>query len=368
MSEKRIFTILFFLAIFLFLGWLFIDIVIYFFLALVLSIIGSPIVKLLQKIAIKGRRMPESLAAGITLIALLGVITSIIMIIVPIVTRELVVISSINPELFTKEIETWLSSLESFLIEYGMLNPDEHLSTIIANQFSDILKSIDIQNIAGNMISFASSLFIAVFAVTFLTFYSLKDKSIFFKTVEKTIPVNYRDSYHKILNASKPPLIRYFTGVFLEMAIMGLMEGLFCFFMGIPNPFLIGVIGGLLNIIPYLGPIIGVGLSLIMTVTTLLPLSPDGALLTNAVVKVFIAFGIAKLVDDFVLQPLIYGKSVKAHPVEIFVVILIAGQIGGIFGMIFAVPAYTLLRIVVKEFFGYYYGVDSPIVEIKKNE
>jgi predicted PurR-regulated permease PerM len=366
MSEKRIFTILFFLAIFLFLGWLFIDIVVYFFMALVLSIIGSPIVKLLEKIKIRRWKMPESMAAGITLIALLGVITSLIMLIVPIVSRELVLISSINPELFTNEIETWLSSLEKFMIEYGMLDANEHLSTIIANQFSEVLKSIDIQNIAGNIISFATSMFIAVFAVTFLTFYSLKDKSIFFKTVEKTIPINYRESYHKILNASKPPLIRYFTGVFLEMAIMGLMEGLFCFFMRIPNPFLIGVIGGLLNIIPYLGSIIGVGLSLIMTITTLLPQSPDGALLTSSVVKVMIAFGIAKLVDDFVLQPVIYGKSVKAHPVEIFVVILIAGQIGGIFGMIFAVPAYTLLRIIVKEFFGYYYGVDNSIAEIQK--
>ena len=366
MNEKRIFTILFFLALFLFLGWLFIDIVIYFFMALVLSIIGSPVVKLFERIKIKGRKMPQSLAAAITLIALLGFITTLVAVIVPVVSRELVLISSINPELFTNEIQNWLSSLEHFLVDYGMLDSTEHLSTILVDQFSTILKSIDIQYLAGNIFSFATSLFIAVFAVTFLTFYSLKDQSIFFKTVEKMIPVFYRDSYHKILNASKPPLIRYFTGVFLEMAIMGLMEGLLCFFMGIPNPFLIGVIGGLLNIIPYLGPIIGVGLSIIMTITTLLPTSPDGALLTSAVVKVMIAFGIAKLIDDFVLQPVIYGKSVKAHPVEIFVVILIAGQIGGIFGMIFAVPAYTLLRIIVKEFFGHYYGVDEPIIEIKK--
>lgn len=364
MNEKRILTVLLFLTIFLFFGWLFIDIVIYFFLALVLSIIGSPVVKLLEKITIKGRKMPQSLAAAITLIALLGSIFSIIILIVPVVSRELVIISSINPELFTTEIELWLSSLETFLVDYGMLNTDEHLSTILADQFSTILNSIDIKNLAGNLFSFASSLFIALFAVTFLTFYSLKDKSIFFKTIEKTIPITYRANYHKILNASKPPLVRYFTGVFLEMTIMGLMEGLLCFFLGIPNPFLIGVIGGLLNIIPYIGPLIGVGLSIIMTITTLLPTSPDGALLTTAVIKVMIAFGIAKLIDDFVLQPVIYGKSVKAHPVEIFVVILIAGQIGGIFGMIFAVPAYTLLRIVIKEFFGHYYGVDNVITEI----
>lgn len=359
MKDPRIITILLFLALLVFLGWLFFDIVIYFFLALILSIIGSPFVKLLEKISIKGRHMPQTVAAGITLLMIISVVTSLVMILVPIVTKELTVISSINPELFTNEIQNWLDSVEKLLLKYGMLDPNENLSTILANQFKSVLKAIDIQYLAGNLFSLAASLFIAVFAVTFLTFYSLKDKKIFFTTVEKIIPINYRVSYEKILKASRPPLVRYFSGVFLEMAIMGLMEGLLCFFLGIPNPFLIGVIGGLLNIIPYIGPLIGVGVSMILTITTLLPSSPDGALLTNAVIKVMFAFGIAKLIDDFVLQPVIYGKSVKAHPVEIFVVILMAGHVGGILGMIFAVPAYTLLRIIVKEFFGHYYGVEN---------
>lgn len=361
MKDPRIITILLFLALLVFLGWLFFDIVIYFFLALILSIIGSPFVKLLERISIKGRHMPQTVAAAITLLMIITVVTSLVMILVPIVTKELSVISSINPELFTNEIQNWLDSLEKLLLKYGMLDPNENLSAILADQFKSVLKAIDIQYLAGNLFSLAASLFIAVFSVTFLTFYSLKDKKIFFTTVEKIIPINYRVSYEKILKASRPPLVRYFSGVFLEMAIMGLMEGLLCFFLGIPNPFLIGVIGGLLNIIPYIGPIIGVGVSIILTITTLLPTSPDGALLTNAVLKVMFAFGIAKLIDDFVLQPVIYGKSVKAHPVEIFVVILMAGHIGGVLGMIFAVPAYTLLRIIVKEFFGHYYGVENTL-------
>ena len=117
--------------------------------------------------------MPQSLAAAITLIALLGFITTLVAVIVPVVSRELVLISSINPELFTNEIQNWLSSLEHFLVDYGMLDSTEHLSTILVDQFSTILKSIDIQYLAGNIFSFATSLFIAVFAVTFLTFYSL---------------------------------------------------------------------------------------------------------------------------------------------------------------------------------------------------
>lgn len=359
MKDPRIITILLFLALLVFFGWLFFDIVIYFFLALILSIIGSPFVKLLERISIKGKHLSQSLAAAVTLLLIITVVSTLVMIFVPIIAREISVISSINPDMFTNEIQNWLDSVEKLLLKYGMIDTDEKLSVILADQFKSILIKIDVQNVIGNIFSAATSLFIAIFSVTFLTFYSLKDKKIFFKTIEKIIPVNYRNHYAKILQASRPPLVRYFSGVFLEMMIMGFLEGVFCFLLGIPNPFLIGAIGGLLNVIPYIGPILGAVVSTILTVTTLLPTHPEGAMLTNSVLKVLLAFGIANLIDNFILQPIIYGKSVKAHPVEIFVVILIAGHIGGVLGMIFAVPAYTLLRIIVKEFFGHYYGVEN---------
>ncbi|MBO7646629.1 MAG: AI-2E family transporter, partial [Bacteroidales bacterium] len=66
-----------------------------------------------------------------------------------------------------------------------------------------------------------------------------------------------------------------------------------------------------------------------------------------------------KLLDDFVLQPTIYGKRTQTHPLEIFIVILMAGYVGGIFAMIFAVPAYTILRIVVQVFFGAYFAPEG---------
>ena len=115
---------------------------------------------------------------------------------------------------------------------------------------------------------------------------------------------------------------------------------------------IIGAIGGLLNIIPYVGTLIAVLLSEIIGITTLLPIDPEMSLIWANVIKIAAAFGVAKLVDDFVLQPYIYGRQTHSHPLEIFIVILMAGYLGGVFAMIFAVPAYTLLRIVINEFFG----------------
>lgn len=118
---------------------------------------------------------------------------------------------------------------------------------------------------------------------------------------------------------------------------------------GIPNALLIGFIGGFFNLIPYLGPFIGGALGVLLTLFWVLA---EGSYATFwvqplIVVGVFIA---VNMVDNFVLQPQIYSKRVNAHPIEIFLIMMMGGSVGGIIGMILAVPAYTLIRIVGKEF------------------
>jgi predicted PurR-regulated permease PerM len=369
MKNRNVVTILIFIILILFLGWKFANIVVYIFMAFVLAIIGAPLVQLLEKISIKGRKMPSGVAAGITLFVLIGVIGSALFFFIPFLLNELSGITSINPELFAGNIENWLHTLEEFLVKYGVLSPQDSLSVILTEQTSKLLESLDFQNIVGNLFSFAGSLFIALFSITFLTFFSLKDKQIFFKTLEKIIPVNYRENYGRILHNSKKPLTRYFVGVILDMTLVVFLEGFLCFLLGVPNPVLIGVIGGLLNIIPYIGPLLSTAIGVIITATALLPVSADGAILTQGIIKVLIAFGITNLIDNFVFQPLIYGKSVQAHPIEIFIVILVAGQVGGVVGMIFGVPIYTLLRIVIKEFFGHFYHVQNdPLPQAEEIE
>lgn len=185
-----------------------------------------------------------------------------------------------------------------------------------------------------------------------MTFFSLKDHKIFFKMVRSWLPNNVQDNYDNILEATGKQFSSYFRGVMLEMFIVGFLEFLICFILGVPNAPVIGTIGGLLNIIPYVGTLIAIAVSLIVGVTSLLPASPEMSLVWATVIKILAAFLVAKMTDDFILQPFIYGRQTHSHPLEIFIVILAAGYLGGVFAMIFAVPAYTLLRIIVGEFFG----------------
>lgn len=142
----------------------------------------------------------------------------------------------------------------------------------------------------------------------------------------------------------------------MEMIIVGFIEIILGLILRVPNAIAIGTIGGLLNIIPYVGPLIAALTGIVLSVSSIFTHDMASNMILITIIKVVSVFCVAKLIDDFVLQPYIYGKQTHTHPLEIFIVIMMAGYVGGVFAMIFAVPAYTLLRIVINEFFGAYFA------------
>jgi predicted PurR-regulated permease PerM len=361
MKNKNFYTIAIFLGILIFLGYLFYNVLIFILLAIVFASLGSPLMKLLQKLKIKNRTCSTSLAAGITLFVLVGLISLSFYILIPLVIKEIEIVSSIDPTLYTKAIEDWLQQAEQFLYRNGFLADNENISDILLVQMKSFLSSISISGIIGNIISFAGALLILLFSVIFLTFFALKDKEIFFKMIRRAIPISFRDNYDRILEQTRVQVVRYFLGVLLDNIILGAAIGVACYFANIPNALLIGFLAGIFNIIPYIGPFIAMGLGLAISITTLLPTNPSAEVLSLLFWKMAIIFAVLKAIDMFVLTPVIFGKSMKIHPIEIFIVILLAGYLGGITAMIFAVPAYSVIRIVIKEFFGSYYSAQETV-------
>jgi predicted PurR-regulated permease PerM len=358
MNNKNFFTIIIFLGILILLGYLFYNVLIFILLAIVFASIGSPLMRLLQKIKIKNRTCSSSLAATITLLVLVSLIFFGFYILIPFIIKEIEAVSAIDPTLYANALEMWLHQADIELYKYGFLKDNEHISDILITQMKSFISTISISNLAGNLFSFIGALFILVFAVIFLSFFALKDKEIFFKMIRSAIPVSFRDNYDRILAQSRVQVVRYFAGVLIDNIIVGVAIGLACYVANIPNAILIGVLTGIFNIIPYVGPFIAMGLGLVISITALLPTNPTVEILSMLFWKMAIIFAVIKAIDMFVLTPIIFGKSMQVHPVEIFIVILVAGYLGGITGMIFAVPAYSMIRIVVKEFFGNYYSSD----------
>lgn len=343
--------------------WYFSSIVLYVFFAMILSLLGIPVVNLLTKVHIKKFYFPRTLAAILAFAMILGVLFLFFYFLLPMLANEIRSLLAIDTTFITDGALAWTQKAENWLKSNGLLDRRDNLLEILMAKLKEFMGQFSITAVFGNTVQFVASICIAVFSVLFMTFFSLKDDRVFVHLLQTLVPISYRPQFQSIVDKTKVQLFHYFLGVFMEMLTMGLIEGLAAYFCGIPHALLIGCLGGLLNVIPYLGPVIAALLSAVIAFVGTLAVSPDAAYITFTILKVFMIFIGANLIDNFLLQPLIYSKSVKTHPLVIFIAILVGAQVGGILGMIFVVPIYTFLRIVFKEFFAQYFLEDSVAKE-----
>lgn len=193
------------------------------------------------------------------------------------------------------------------------------------------------------------NLIVGISSVLFISFFFLREQGLFYKMVQSLVPNEYEAKTAHAIDQTSKLLIRYFTGILLQMLMVTLLVSIPLRIMGIDNALLIAFFAAILNVIPYIGPVIGALFGIVITLSS----GVDAAFYTETMpelIKVLCVFLAMQLVDNFVLQPVIFSKSVKAHPLEIFLVVLIGAKLGGILGMVLAIPVYTALRVIGKVF------------------
>lgn len=336
-------------AIIIFMGWYFMDIVGYILIALFLSMIGSPVVKQFNKIRIGKRNMPHSISAALTLLLILIGISLFLVLIVPLIISQANVIASIDVNGMSKYFQQSLSGFYEFLVQYNVVDPQASLTEYLQNQLSDVVDLARFTNFFAGLLSGTGSVLMGVFIVLFLTFYFLMETDLVKKSILVLTPEKHVENVEKVLYDSKFLLVRYFHGILLEVGIMMTLEATGLLIFGIPNAILIGFIGGLMNIIPYLGPLIGGAIGIVLASLSVMGVGDYDSIMYTVVVVIGV-FGASNMIDNFILQPQIYSKSVKAHPLEIFLAIIIGGKISGIAGMILAIPTYTVIKVIARQF------------------
>ena len=346
-KSNRILIIILIVLIIGFLAWYFSNIIAYIIISAALSFIGLPLIKLLDKIKIGKFKIPHSLNSMFALISIILIIVVFINIFVPIIANQASNLSEIDIESFNESFKEPIGEIENFLTNYGIIS--ENLETTITEKLLSLISVVNVDSVLDSLLSLTGSLFIGIFAVLFITFFFLKDEKLFYNGIMIFVPEKYEEDGTFILSESKRLLSRYFIGICLEVFTVATLLTIGGLIIGLDNALLIGVIGGLFNIIPYLGPVIGATISAILVAAT--NLNPDFFAQTMPyVLGILGVFAVTNLIDNILLQPLIYSKSVKAHPIEIFIVIIMAGSIAGILGMILAIPVYTLFRIIARQF------------------
>lgn len=324
------------------------DIFMYFAIAIILSMLGRPLCERLKKFHIKRFHLGDSVSAVLTMVVMFLIVSLIFLFIIPLVNREIAILSNIDTDAIVDYFEKPIEKIYNFLIQYNIIRPEEDLLKMTEEKLYALVNWDNFSSIIGGLISKTSSLVIGLFSTIFLTFFLLKDQDIVHNIFMAITPDSYTLQMNNIIRDSRVMLTRYMFGLIAELLCMMILIFIGLSIFGVNNALIIAVIGGFMNIIPYLGPLMGGAIGVVIGIISNLGISAFAMILPNTleIIGVFIA---ANAVDNFVLQPTIYSKSVFAHPIEIFLVILMAGNIGGVVGMIIAIPSYTLIRIIAKQ-------------------
>jgi predicted PurR-regulated permease PerM len=333
-----------------FLIWYFSPIVICVLIAGVVMIIGQPLVERLKRIRIGKLKIPNGLSVTLTLGLIVVVFLGIMAFIVPLIVKEVNMLTSINPEQFVSYFQHEIDQFQAFLINYGIMAQDETIAGYLKSSLLKVMNTDLVSNILNNIFTVAGNIFFYFFTTLFLAFFFLLDREMLKNFILVLFPVKYEDKARNILSSSKKLLSRYFIGLIAEMLALSLLVSFGLMLIGVGGAFPIGFFAGIMNIIPYIGYAIATILGIILGVTGVVSTGAYAAIGPIAI-KVLVVFVVANMIDNTFFQPFFFGKSVKASPVEIFLVIIASGFIGGVLGMIVAVPAYTFIRIVAREFF-----------------
>ncbi len=316
-------------------------VIVYLIVALILTLIGSPIHKFL-----KNKLKFNNLFASITtLLIFISLIFGFIMLFVPLILSQIESLSLLNITKIEENIKILFSEMNQFLESHN-INSSNILKQ---NNLTSKLNFDFIPKFVNSIIGTISSFGIGLGCVLFITFFFLKDKISLIIGIKKMFPKNHEEKILNSIQKSNELLSRYFIGLLFQLIIVVILYFIILLIFGAKNAFVIAFLCGILNIIPYVGPLIGAFFASVLTMISNINGDFQNETLPQSI-YIFVGFIIIHLIDSNISQPIIFSKSVKSHPLEIFLVIIIAGILFGITGMIIAVPMFTMLKVILKEF------------------
>lgn len=326
------------------------EIISYLIIAWVISLMGSPMMGFLKKIKIGKFVIPNSVAAALTLGSFLLLIVAILALFIPVFFTQAMNISEVDYKSIAVALDEPFQNILHWLKSYGipveLINLEELVSSFTKGWFEPRL----VTDILSQFFSTASSFVVAIASILFIAFFFIQEQGMFLRFILTLIPDNYVEQTQNAIQESIRLLSRYFNGLLIQMLLITTYMLIMLSIFGIKNALIIAFFAALMNLIPYLGPIFGAAFAVLITLSSNFDLSFYTEVWPQLVTVVLI-FVSMQMLDNYILQPFIFSKSVLAHPLEIFVLILVGANLAGIIGMVLAIPIYTIFRSFAKIFF-----------------
>ena len=291
------------------------------------------------------KKVPKGIAILLVMVGVIVIFIMIITSLVPIIQKQLLDLVSQLPyyyQIISEQVEKFMQTgfFETIQEQFNKINTDfiqsitERLNGILNFTFSGI----------GSVVGIIGDIVITIMTMPVILYYLLKDGNKVIPFVTRMFPTRSQHKISVMLNEMNQQVSSYIRGQITVAICVGFTYIIGYTLIGLPYGVTIGMIAGLLTIIPYLGSIIGLTPALIIGFVT----NPTLAL------HVFLVFVIEQLIESRVLQPLILGSSLKMHPVTILIILLAAGKMFGLVGLLIAVPVYAVVKVFITHFFAWY--------------
>ncbi|QLG46493.1 AI-2E family transporter [Costertonia aggregata] len=321
------------------------SVIAYVLLAAVFALIGRPVTLWLRT----KLKCPNILAVSITILLLFTLLVGLVWLFVPLVTEQGEKLALLNLKNMQAELELFFQELTNSLGASKEIVEEIVEEVDLEETVEREMETGFLPRVFNSVMQVVGTMSISLFSIIFITFFLLKDTQIIQGTLVRMFPSMHRPGIMNSIDVTKNLLSRYFIGLLLQILILFIIYAATLTLVGIEHPLAIAFLCALFNIIPYVGPIIGAVFMMVFTVTSNLGLD-FGIEIVPKMAYVAIGVIVGQLIDNFFSQPFIFSNSVKSHPLEIFLIIIMAGLLFGVVGMIVAVPGYTVLKVILREF------------------
>jgi len=355
MKRKGIVYLVLFLTLIVLFAWVFTDIFFYLVIGAILTAILRPLTNYISQTQFLGMRVPRAIAVILSFVSLSAIFVVFITLFIPVFTAQLETISTLNYGDILARISGPFEQLEDFIISISIKERQKgFLLEEIRSGLVQFVQDRSLAEFLNNLISYTGTVLISFIAVVFITFFMLYEDGLIRRKFISIIPNQYFEVTISAITKIEALLSNYLTGLLIQMLSVFTLASLGLSLFGIKFALTIALFAAVANLIPYLGPVLGGIFGIVVAVSTSAPMLDGPNAVLILIIKILFVFGIVQLTDNLVLQPLIFSRSVKAHPLEIFVVIFAGAGLAGILGMIAAIPTYTILRVSAIELYSGY--------------
>lgn len=314
----------------------------------------NPIINWLEK-----KKWKRGWAIALLYIVIIGLIILLFSFVIPAVKDQIV-------SLFKSFPGYWDQITQRFN-EFSRSSLFDQLKDKLSTNMSDIMKTISTKGTSvvnsaissiGSIVGTVTEVVLAIVTTPLVLFYLLKDGKKLPDFLLKMLPVNGRAHTRQVLGEANHQISSYIRGQIIVSLCIGILLFIGYLIIGLPYALTLAIIAACTSIVPYLGPAIAITPAIIIAIVT----SPW------LLIKLIIVWCVVQLLEGKFISPQVMGKTLKVHPITILFVILVAGNLFGVLGVIFAVPGYAVLKVIVTHVFIWFKRVSGLYGEQPESE